>query len=162
MPRRVRQDSPLSRGQIAWLHMEPVRLGIDNDLRKLIQQEETGKESCKDMTYADFLKLRRHYTRIAAGQGKKTTAAGASPELRALYHKVGRTCAKRPDLASFPQFQKILRMMQFPKGADTAHLEKTLDKALMSYVGVRHWHWLDPEHAHNMIEALKAKARKRA
>ena len=148
MPRRF--DRPLNNSEKARLHIWPAGLGLDDDLRRDIQREQTGHESCKDMTLADFLKLKQHYQYLGVNQaGGK---AGASQGLRALYGALERR-GDRPDRASLGQLKKIVRMLNLPRGGE----EKFFNRALKRNVGVAHWRWLETKEASDMIEALKAR-----
>ena len=150
-----RMDAKLSRGQLAQLHIWPKELGLDDSVRQDIQREQTGKESCRDMTRADYLRLRSHYARLRAGQNiqaRPKKGQGASESLKALYAKVQRR-GDKPGLASVAALQKIIRMLSLPVEKE----ETALNKALNGHVGVSKWQWLDPNHAWKMIEALKAR-----
>jgi hypothetical protein len=146
-------DSPLTRAELARLHIWPRELGLDEDLRRDVQREVTGRESCRDMTYRDYLRLARHYSELRRRLGvQESRIHRASPSLRALYAKIERR-GDRPGLATVAQLKKIVRMLSLPKGGE----EKFLNRALRAYVGVVRWQWLDRRHAYDMIEALKAR-----
>ncbi len=156
MPRRM--DSRLTRAELARLHIWPRELGLDDDVRRDVQREVTGRESCRDMIYRDYLVLARHYQDLRRRLGvRESRRHRASPTLRALYAKIERR-GDRPGLASQAQIKKIVRMLSLPRGGE----EEFLNRALRAYVGVVRWQWLDAGHAHHMIEALKARRRRRA
>lgn len=157
MPRRL--DSRLTRQEMGHLHMWPKELGLDEQVRQDIQRQVTGHESCRDMTYGDYLKLARHYNQLRAGQRADRQArprnAGyrASATLRALYGAI-QTRGDRQGLASVAALEKIVRMLDLPRGQEEEHL----NQALAAYVRCQHWRWLTPKGAYDMIEALKARA----
>jgi hypothetical protein len=124
-----------------------------------VQRGITGHESCRDMTFADYLKLARHYSQLLAGQraGRqarpKTAGQKASETLRRLYAKI-QSRGPKEDKASVAQLEKIVRMLDLPRGAEEDHL----NQALNAYVGCPRWQWLTPKQGYDMIEALKARA----
>ncbi len=149
MPRRL--DSRLTRRELALLHIWPKDLGLDEQVREDIQRQVTGRESCRDMRYGDYLALQQHYKLLGAQSGGGR-APGASKSLRALYAALeqrGEVAGK----ATVAQLKKIVRMLDLPVGGE----EEFLGRALKAYVGVINWRWLDPGRAHDMIEALKAR-----
>ena len=160
MPRRM--DSRLTRPEYRDLHVWPRQLGLDDLVRVDIQREVTGHESCRDMTYADYLALARHYNQIRAGQRADRQAAPrrasgrVSDTLRRLYTKVQSRGPKEAK-ASVAQIMKIIRMLDLPRGAEEEHL----NQALNAYVGCPRWQWLTPKQGYDMIEALKARAQRR-
>lgn len=154
-----RMDSQLGRREKGHLHIWPKELGLDDQVRQDVQREVTGKESCRDMTWGDYLKLKRHYEQIKAGQRAAGRPRGqkASASLKALYAAIQRR-GDTPGQASVAQLEKITRMLDLPRGAE----EQFLNRALTAYVGVRRWQWLTPGLAHRMIEALKARQQRRS
>ncbi len=157
MPRRM--DSRLGRQEYAHLHAWPKSLGLDDDVRRDIQRELTGHESCRDMNYGDYLKLARHYSGLLSGQragrqGRPRNAGyRASATLQALYKTI-QARGDRKNLASVAALEKIVRMLDLPRGQEEEHLNQALD----AYVRCNHWRWLTPKQAYDMIEALKARA----
>lgn len=157
MPRRM--DSRLTRAEYRDLHVWPRQLGLDDAVRLDVQRGITGHESCKDMTYADYLALARHYSQLLAGQraGRqarpKTAGQKASETLRRLYAKI-QSRGPKEDKASVAQLEKIIRMLDLERGAE----EERLNQALQAFVGCPRWQWLTPKQGYDMIEALKARA----
>lgn len=147
MPRRL--TSRLERKELALLHIWPKDLGLDEQVREDIQRQVTGRESCRDMRYADFLALKQHY-RLLGAKTDGGRAPGASKSLRALYGDIERR-GEVLGKATVPQIKKIVRMLELPVGGE----EEFLNRALKAYVGVINWRWLDTRRAHDMIEALK-------
>ena len=128
---------PVRRGLLAKVHLAPKELWIDDDLRRAIQKELTGKESAAQMSVAELERLVRHYRRLGwrpRGRGGRPRATPQVRMIRALWHELAEAGVVRA-----------------PEG----RREKALRAWVQRQTGVSAPEWLTPEQASAVIEMLK-------
>ena len=125
------------KGLLAKVHLAPKELGIDDETRRAIQVQLTGKESAARMTVPELERLVRHYRRLGwrpKGRGGRPRATAQVRMIRALWHELAEAGVVR---------------------ASEGKREKALRAWVRRMTGVSAPEWLTPEQASHVIEALK-------
>ncbi len=122
---------------LAKVHLAPKELGLDEDTRRAIQKELTGKDSAARMSVAELERLVRHYRSLGwrpRGRGGRPRATAQVRMIRALWHELAEAGVVRA-----------------PEG----RREKALRAWVKRQTGVSAPEWLTPEQASAVIEMLK-------
>lgn len=130
---------------IAQAHMAAKQAGcVDEDDRRAIQQMVTGKESCRDMTVAELVRLIDHWGRMGA-QVRASAPA----------------CAEAPGMVTRWQLATIERLA-WEMGWDAGLSDARLAAFLRRTARVERAAWLTKEAASSVISGLTRWKRQRA
>ena len=146
MLRPLRHRAPVSRNALlAAIHATAKDIGMSDDVRRDMQREQTGRESCKDMTMAELNKVYGALAVLASAMGK----ADRVYILKKRASRPGRDERQPDELITLEQKAKIWHL------AEHVGLEKGLGLTRLCKRVVKQFFPQTREQANKVIEALK-------
>lgn len=133
----MRSGSGISNRQKALLHVAKTQLGLDDDVYRLILEQEAGVTSSKDLTPHGFEKVLARFEQI-----------GFEPELR---YQRGRATQRDPQALTTPAQQKLINDLYDILGWDERKRRTGFNRRVVK----KPWPQTREE-ANKVIEALKA------
>lgn len=138
MAAKTKLPPDLKKRLLALVHLAPKQLGLDEEARRDLQEEVTGKRSASEMTVAEL----NHLIAVYRSLGFKVETKGG-----------GGYSPKYDD----PQKAKIVALWItcFQQGVVENRSHAALERFVKRVTGVAKLEWLTPPQANQAIEALK-------